>query len=112
MATDQGVSGADAVGGFINYTLYADDGAGQQVTETGYILFNATSNAVTCTVQAINKLHIGTVNGGCTPGFFSPGSQPGISIFDNVSFASPAPIVNHRVYFEVHTIGTAPMRLE
>jgi cystathionine beta-synthase len=30
---------------------------------------------------------------GRTPGFFNPGSQPGISIFDNVSFSSPAPIV-------------------
>lgn len=106
------VSATDAVGGYIDWTLYADDGGSQKVTETGRIIFNATANAITCTVQPTQTLHLGTVNGGCTPGFFSPGSQPGVSIFDNVSFSSPAPIVNHRVYFEVHTIGTAAMRLE
>jgi hypothetical protein len=52
-------------------------------------------------VAADDKLHLGTVNAGCTPGFFNPGSQPGISIFDNVSFFSPAEVKFNHVWFTV-----------
>lgn len=90
----------------ILYVVYADDGGSQVATESGIIQALATVNSITCTVQTTDKLHLGTVNSGCTPGFFNPGSQPGISIFDNVTFSSPAPIVNHRVYFRIlHVSG-------
>jgi hypothetical protein len=84
------------------------------VTEEGVVQWDATPNSITCTVQADDKIHLGTVNSGCTPGFFSPGSQPGISIFDNVSFASPASIVVHHVWFRVVTPAdpTETVRLE
>ena len=76
------------------------------------IQYLATTNSITCTVSTDDKLHLGTVNSGCTPGFFNPGSQPGVSIFDNVSFSSPAPIVHHYVYFEIHNVSGSTMRLE
>lgn len=106
------VAAGDAAGGYIDYTIVATDGGSQIATEHGRIQFNATTNSITCTVDTTDKLHLGTVNSGCTPGFFNPGSQPGVSIFDNVSFSSPAPIVTHRVYFEVHNNSISPTRLE
>ena len=106
------VGAADSAGGSIEYTIYADDGASQIATEVGTILDHATQNSITCTVTVASKLHLGTVNSGCTPGFFNPGSQPGISIFDNVSFNTPAAIVNHRVYFVIHNVSVSPQRLE
>ena len=81
----------------------ADDGGSQIATEEGVIQYLATANSITCTVQTTDKLHLGTVNSGCTPGFFNPSSQPGVSIFDNVTFSSPAPIVGHDVYFRIIT---------
>ena len=107
-----GGAGAEATGGYIGYTIVATDGASQIATETGTMLYNATANSITCTVQTTQKLHLGTVNSGCTPGFFNPGSQPGVSIFDNVAFGTPAPIVVHYVYFEIHNVGAPPTRLE
>jgi hypothetical protein len=47
------------------------------------------------------------VNAGCTPGFFSPGSQPGVSIFDNVSFSSPAEVKFNHVWFREVTEADA-----
>jgi hypothetical protein len=85
----------------VYYVIYADDGGSQIATESGVMQVLSTSNSITCTVQTTDKLHLGTVNSGCTPGFFSPGSQPGVSIFDNVSFSSPAPIVHHTVAFRI-----------
>jgi len=52
------------------------------------------------------------VNSGCTPGFFNPLSQPGVSIFDNVTFSSPAPIVVHQVYYHIENLSGAVIRLE
>ena len=96
----------------IRYTIVATDGASQIATEHGTIQYDATANSITCTVQTADKLHLGTVNSGCTPGFFNPGSQPGISVFDNVSFSTPAPIAIHYVYFEVDDQGGSAMRYE
>jgi hypothetical protein len=104
--------GTHTAGGRIYYNIRATDGGSQIATETGIIQFTATANSITCTVQTADKLHLGTVNSGCTPGFFNPGSQPGISIFDNVSFSSPAPIVVHEVYFTITVESGAPVRLE
>ena len=106
------VLGTDATGGYIAYTIVATDGGSQIATETGTILYNATANSITCTAQTAQKLHLGTVNSGCTPGFFNPGSQPGVSVFDNVTFSSPAPIVIHYVWFEIHNVGGPVTRLE
>jgi len=99
--------GTDTAGG-----LRATDGGSQIATEEGVMQYLATANWVTCTVQTTDKLHLGTVNSGCTPGFFNPGSQPGVSIFDNVSFSSPAPIVIHEVYFHIESNAAADIRLE
>ena len=104
--------GTHTAGGRIFYTVRATDGGSQIATEEGVIQYAATANSITCTVQTADKLHLGTVNSGCTPGFFNPGSQPGISIFDNVSFSSPAPIVVHEVYFRITNESGAPIRLE
>jgi hypothetical protein len=98
-------------GGRVRFTIRATDGGSQIATQTGTIVFNATANSITCTLAA-DTLHLGTVNAGCTPGFFNPGSQPGVSIFDNVSFSSPAPIVIHEVYFSVENDSGVPVRLE
>jgi len=106
------IAPGDAAGGLIEYTIVATDGGSQLVTERGTILFDATANSITCTVQATTKLHLGTVNSGCTPGFFNPGSQPGVSIFDNVSFSSPAAIATHVVYFRIYNVSNSVMRLE
>jgi hypothetical protein len=106
------VAPGDAAGGTIDYTIVATDGGTQIVSEHGRIQFNATTNSITCTVDATDKLHLGTVNSGCTPGFFSPGLQPGVSIFDNVAFPTSAPIVTHTIYFEIHNNSISPMRLE
>ena len=81
--------------------VYADDGGTQIATESGVIQVTTTANSITCTVDTTDKLHLGTVNSGCTPGFFNPGSQPGISIFDNVAFAAPASIVHHTVAYRI-----------
>jgi hypothetical protein len=103
---------AETAGGTVNYTIYADDGGSQRVTEHGTLQWIATANTITCVVQADDKLHIGTVDSSCTPGFYGPGSQPGVSLVDNVSFLSPAPIVNHRVVFTVINDSNATIRLE
>jgi hypothetical protein len=104
--------GALTAGGRIHYVVRATDGGSQIATESGVLQYLATANSITCTVQTTDKLHLGTVNSGCTPGFFNPGSQPGVSIFDNVSFSSPAPIVVHEVYFEIENESGSPIRLE
>jgi hypothetical protein len=106
------LTGTETAGGRVRYMVRATDGGSQIATEEGVIQYLATANSVTCTVQANDKLHLGTVNSGCTPGFFNPGSQPGISIFDNVSFSSPAPIVVHEVYFTIENESGASIRLE
>jgi len=80
--------GTHTAGGRIFYMVRATDGGSQIATEEGVIQYLATANSITCTVQTTDKLHLGTVNSGCTPGFFNPGSQPGVSIFDNVTFSS------------------------
>ena len=106
------LTGTNTAGGRIFYLVRATDGGSQIATEEGVIQFAATANSITCTVQTTDKLHLGTVNSGCTPGFFNPGSHPGISIFDNVSFFSPAPIVVHEVYYRIMNISGAAIRLE
>jgi hypothetical protein len=106
------LTGTNTAGGRIWYMVRATDGVSQIATEEGVIQFLATANSITCTVQATDKLHLGTVNSGCTPGFFNPLSQPGISVYDNVSFSSPAPIAVHEVYFRVMNISGATIRLE
>ena len=104
--------GTHTAGGRIYYMVRATDGGSQIATEEGVIQYLATANSITCTVQTTDKLHLGTVNSGCTPGFFNPGSQPGVSIFDNVTFSSPAPIVVHEVYFTVQNDSGSTIRLE
>lgn len=104
--------GTHTAGGRIFYMVRATDGGSQIATEEGVIQYLATANSITCTVQTTDKLHLGTVNSGCTPGFFNPGSQPGVSIFDNVTFSSPAPIVVHEVYFRVTNDSGSSIRLE
>jgi hypothetical protein len=89
--------GTQTAGGRVRYMVRATDGGSQVATEEGVMQYLATPNSITCTVQPTDKLHLGTVQSGCTPGFFNPGSQPGISIFDNVVFSTPAPIVVHEV---------------
>ena len=106
------LTGTDTAGGRIFYTVRATDGGSQIATEEGVLQYLATANSITCTVQTTDKLHLGTVNSGCTPGFFNPGSHPGVSIFDNVTFSSPAPIVIHTVVFHIMPVGSAPIRLE
>lgn len=106
------LTGTHTAGGRIYYLVRATDGGSQIATEEGIIQFAATANSITCTVQTADKLHLGTVNSGCTPGFFNPGSHPGISVFDNVSFSSPAPIVVHEVYFRITNESQAAVRLE
>lgn len=104
--------GTHTAGGRIHYVIRATDGGSQIATEEGVIQYLATANTITCTVQTDDKLHLGTVNSGCTPGFFNPGSQPGISIFDNVSFTTAAPIVVHEVYFTIENESGSAIRLE
>jgi len=104
--------GTHTAGGRIFYMVRATDGGSQIATEEGVIQYLATANSITCTVQTTDKLHLGTVNSGCTPGFFNPGSQPGVSIFDNVTFSSPAPIVVHEIYFRVENDSGSSIRLE
>jgi hypothetical protein len=104
--------GTHTAGGRIFYMIRATDGGSQIATEEGVIQYLATANSITCTVQTTDKLHLGTVNSGCTPGFFNPGSQPGVSIFDNVTFSSSAPIVVHEVYFRVENDSGSSIRLE
>jgi len=104
--------GTHTAGGRIFYMVRATDGGSQIATEEGVIQYLATANSITCTVQTTDKLHLGTVNSGCTPGFFNPGSQPGVSIFDNVSFSSPAPIVVHEVFFRITNESGSSIRLE
>jgi hypothetical protein len=106
------LTGTHTAGGRIFYVVRATDGGSQIATEEGVIQYLATANSITCTVQTTDKLHLGTVNSGCTPGFFNPLSQPGVSIFDNVSFSSPAPIVVHEVYFTIENESGAAIRLE
>ena len=100
-----GLSGTMTASARVFYVVTADDGGSQIATEQGVMQVLATANAITCTVQTTDKLHLGTVNSGCTPGFFNPGSQPGVSIFDNVTFSSPAAIVNHKVSFRIVNIS-------
>lgn len=106
------LTGTHTAGGRIFYTIRATDGGSQIATEEGVLQYLATANSITCTVQTTDKLHLGTVNSGCTPGFFNPGSQPGVSIFDNVSFSSPAPIVVHEIYFRIENDSGSSIRLE
>ena len=106
------IPATQTAGGWIYYTVRATDGGTQVATESGAIQFLATANSVTCTVQTTLKLHLGTVNSGCTPGFFNPSSQPGVSIFDNVTFSSPAALAVNEVYFRVEIDAGANFRIE
>jgi hypothetical protein len=106
------LNGIPAAGGRVFYTIYATDGGSQIATEEGVIQWVCTAKAITCAVQTDDKLHLGTVNSGCTPGFFDPGSQPGVSIFDNVSFSTPASIATHVVSFRIQNDSGATIRLE
>ncbi len=101
-----------AAGGTVDYTIVATDAGSQIATEHGRIQWLATANSITCNVDATDKLHLGTVGSGCTPGFFNPGSRPGISIYDNVSFPSPAAIATNKVYFTIQNDSPYTIRLE
>ena len=101
-----------AAGGRISYTIEARSADGQVATEQGVVQWLATTNSVTCSVQTDDKIHLGTVNSGCTPGFFNPGSQPGVSIFDNVSFNNPSAIAYHHVWFSIVNNSGSTVRLE
>jgi hypothetical protein len=99
-------------GGIVRYTIVATSVAGETVTEHATAQWNAVANSVTCVVQEKDKLHLGAVSSGCSPGFFNPGSQPGASIFDNVSFATPSPVASNRVYFSIYNDSPYPIRAE
>jgi hypothetical protein len=101
-----------AAGGTISFTVVATDGGSQTVVESGLMLWTATTNSVTCTVDPNSRLHLGTVNASCSPGFFNPGSQPGVSIFDSPSFSSPAPVVVNHVWFTITNNSGDLLRLE
>ena len=102
----------ETASGRITYLIRATDGGSQIATEQGVMQYVATPNAITANVQTTDKLHLGTVNSGATPGFFNPYSQPGVSVFDNVAFSSPAPIVIHEVTFQILNTAGAQIRLE
>jgi hypothetical protein len=106
------LTGTNVAGARVFYEIRATDGGFQIATESGVMQVTSTTNSITCTVSADDKLHLGTVNSGCTPGFFNPGSHPGVSIFDNVSFANPAAIAVHEVYFKVLNLSNVAIRLE
>lgn len=99
------LTGTNTAGGRIQYTIRATDGGSQIATEEGVLQYLATPNSITCNVQTTDKLHLGTVGSGCTPGFFNPASQPGVSVFDNVTFSSPAAVATHDVYFRIYPAG-------
>ena len=98
-----------AAGGIVRYTIVATDGGTQIATEHGTIQWNATANSITCVAQEKDKVHLGTVGAGCNPGFFGTGSEPGVSIYDNVSFASPAPPATNRIYFQAYNDSPYPL---
>jgi hypothetical protein len=106
------LTGTQTAGGTVSYTMTATDGGSQIAVEHGTIQWVATANSISCQIQTDDKLHLGTVGSGCTPGFFNPGSQPGISIFDNVSFPSPAPVVTNHVVYTIVNNSDATLRLE
>ena len=100
------LTGTNTAGGRIQYTIRATDGGTQVATEEGVMQWLANPNSITCTIQTADKLHLGTVGSVCTPGFFNPAAQPGVSISDTVAFQTPANIVIHEVYFRiVPTVG-------
>jgi hypothetical protein len=101
-----------AAGGSISYTILATDGGSQAVTESGVLYWNALTNVVTCKLDKEAKLSVGTVNGGCTPVFLEPGSQPGVAIFDSPTFGTPAPVVVNHVWFTITNNSAGPLRLE
>ena len=106
------LNGTNVAGARVFYEIRATDGGSQIATESGIMQVTSTTNSITCTVNTTDKLHLGTVNSGCTPGFFNPGSHPGVSVFDNVSFSSPAPIAVHEVYFKIVNLSNVAIRLE
>jgi hypothetical protein len=106
------VAPGDAAGGRIWYTVVATDGNGQTATESGVIQYLATPTAITCTIAGDDKIRLGTVNSACTPGFFNPGAQPGVSITDNVTFPTPAPVATHKLYYRIENLSGSTIRLE
>jgi hypothetical protein len=68
------LTGTQTAGGRVRYMVCATDEGSQIATEEGVMQYLATSNSITCNVQATDKLHLGNVNSGCTQGFFNPGS--------------------------------------
>jgi hypothetical protein len=104
------LTGNQTAGGRINYTIRATDGGSQVATESGVILYLANASAISCTLS--QTLNLGTVSAGCTPSFFSPGSQPGIVIFDNVVFDTPATITVHEFYYTIENESGSAIRLE
>ncbi len=106
------LAAGQAAGGLVKYTIAATDAAGHIAVEHGTIQWAATPNSITCLVQTDDKIAVGTVGSSCSPGFFSPGSQPGASIFDNVVFSPSAPLVTHKIFFWIENDSPFPIRLE
>jgi len=104
--------GKNVAGGRIDYVIRATDAGSQVVAESGVIQYLATAGSVTCAVQPNDKVHLGIVNSGCITDFFNPGSQPGITLIDNVSFQTPASVVVHEVYYTIHNQSGSQIRLE
>jgi hypothetical protein len=104
------IPAGQVAGGRIQYTIMATDGVSQTVAETGFIRYIATSSGLSCSMS--DKLTLGTVNSSCVAGFFNPGSQPGVSIADNIAFTVPAAVAAHEVYFTVHNTSGVPARIE
>jgi hypothetical protein len=106
------VPSGSAAGGTISFTILATDGGTQLATEAGTIYWDATTNSITCKTDSTNNLHLGTVGAGCSPSFINPGFQPGIYIFDNPTFFSPAPVVVNHVWFTITNNSGDVLRLE
>jgi len=106
------LTGSNTAGGRIYYTIRATDGGSQIATEEGILQFLATTNSITCNITADDKLHLGTVNSGCNPTFTNPSLLPGIGIYDEVSFPTPAPIVAHEIFYRIENLSDAVIRLE
>jgi len=106
------ITGTDTAGGQVHYTIRATDGGSQIATESGIIEYVAAANSAACQVQPSSTIHLGTVNSSCSVGFFDPGFQPGVSIYDNVKFTTPAAIAVNEVIFTIENESGSAIRLE
>jgi hypothetical protein len=106
------LTGTNAAGGRIYYTIRATDGGSAVVGEEGVIQFLATANSITCSSQPTDKVSLGGLTSQCSVGFFNPGFQPGVGIFDTPTFFNSAPAVVNEIFFRIENLSGAVIRLE